>query len=76
MHHLHKWSRIGAVEKNPSEMDDDRLLEELVIWVRISRNEGGLKGSERENFRAIVKEIRNRKLLTLYKDKHEIENWV
>ena len=61
--------------KNPIEMGDDKLLKELVMWVRISRNDTGLKGSEREYFQAVVKEIKKRKLLTLYKARHEIENW-
>jgi hypothetical protein len=49
--------------KNTKEMTDDQLLEDLLIWFRIGRNEGGLNLEERTYFQSLVKEIKNRNLL-------------
>lgn len=46
-----------------SEMSDDKLCEELMDWIRIGRNENGLKEPDREHFRAICSEISKRGLL-------------
>ena len=43
-------------------MSDDLLLGDLMDWVRISRNEGGLRGEDRLYFKALIKEINKRKL--------------
>ena len=46
-----------------SEMSDDKLCEELMAWARISRNENGLKETDRKHFRADSSEIGKRGLL-------------
>jgi hypothetical protein len=53
------------------DLTDDRLLEDMMYWFRVYRLEGGLQGTERENFQAICKEIYQRKLLSplLYRDR-------
>ena len=57
---------------NVVEMSDDKLLETMMDWTRIYRNEGKLNGDERKNYRAICAEIKKRGLLdlkNLYKPK-------
>ena len=53
------------------EQTNEQLLEDLVHWTRVYRTEGDLKGTERENFQAICKEVYRRKLLSplLYRDR-------
>jgi hypothetical protein len=46
-----------------SEMNDNQLCEELIDWCRVARNEGGLRGKEREHLQSICKEINQRGLL-------------
>ena len=53
------------------ELSDDQLLQELMDWFRIGRNEGGLKGAERKFFQNVCDEIVRRGLLKdseLYRD--------
>ena len=50
------------------EMSDDGLLDALVIWIRIGRNEEGLKGKERDYFRSVCDEVKKRGLLNPQKE--------
>lgn len=45
------------------EMSNDVLLNEMMIWFRIGRNEDGLKGEERAYFKKVCDEILKRNLL-------------
>ena len=61
--------------KKISEMDDGLLLEEMMDWFRISRNQGGLEGAERSYFQGLCKEIGQRGLLNkdkLFIDKSDL----
>lgn len=52
-----------SVLPNPKEMDDDALLNELVFWARVSRNEGKLCEKERAHLKEVSAEVAKRKLL-------------
>ncbi len=52
------------MKESPSTIADEELLQFLMDWVRIYRNEGKLFGYEREYFKSIVKEVKKRKLLS------------
>lgn len=53
------------------DLNDDQLLMEMMDWIRISRNEGGLKGDDREHFKSVVKEINKRNLMVKHRTKQE-----
>lgn len=58
--------------RNVVKMSDDKLLETMMDWTRIYRNEGKLNEEERKNYRALCAEIRKRGLLdpkNLYRPK-------
>ena len=59
--------------RNPKEFNDEALLQELMDWTRIYRNEGKLPDEERKYYRSICEEIRKRKLMTLKKSQKEID---
>ena len=44
-------------------MKDDQLLDQLLYWLRVGRNEDGLKGDEKKFFKSLCDEIRRRELL-------------
>ena len=48
---------------SPCDASDEELLNDLVYWVRVGRNENGLNGDERTYFKRLSKEIAKRKLL-------------
>jgi hypothetical protein len=50
------------------EMSNDVLLNEMIIWIRIGRNEEGLKGEEKKYFRAVCDEVKKRGLLNPQKE--------
>jgi hypothetical protein len=54
------------------DMSDEQLLNDLMYWFRIGRNEDGLKDKERKYFRSVCDEISRRDILNpanLFKDK-------
>jgi hypothetical protein len=51
--------------KEIKEMTNEELCDDLIYWVRVSRNEDGLKGDERKRFKKLVGEIKKRKLLNI-----------
>jgi hypothetical protein len=46
-----------------SEMSDDKLLDALMFWIRVGRNENGLQGNEKIRFKSICDEVKKRNLL-------------
>ena len=50
--------------KSIKTMTDDNILNELMDWTRIYRNEGSLNKEERFYFKSICNEVANRKLLS------------
>jgi hypothetical protein len=52
--------------KNIKELSNDALLQELMDWTRIYRNEEQLLGEERQYYQALAGEVRDRKLLPSY----------
>jgi hypothetical protein len=49
----------------PADQNDDSLLDELIYWVKVGRNEGDLKGEEKEYFKEVCTEVKKRKLLKI-----------
>ena len=44
-------------------LTDEELMQEFVYWFRVHRNEGELKGEERNNWQRILAETKKRKLV-------------
>ena len=44
-------------------MTDAQMLDQLMFWLRVGRNEDGLKGGEKKFFKSLCDEIRGRGLL-------------
>lgn len=44
-------------------MSDEQLLNDLMYWFRIGRNESGLKDKERDYFKSVCDEISRRDIL-------------
>jgi hypothetical protein len=45
------------------DMGDDELLEEMMYWARVSRNENGLPETDHKFFQSVLDEIKIRGLL-------------
>lgn len=54
--------------EKPETMDDEKLLNDLIYWIRVGRNEGGLHGEEHTHLRSLCREVRIRKLLSVTED--------
>lgn len=50
-----------------AKLSDDDLLNEMMAWFRVYRNEGELKDDERKYFQNICSEIRERELIDVDK---------
>jgi len=48
---------------SPCDASDEELLNEIMYWVRVGRNENGLNGDERIYFKRISAEVAKRGLL-------------
>jgi hypothetical protein len=60
-----KRDKKGQFMNDVTKQSNDALLQEVMDWIRIGRNEGGLSGDERKHFQKVCKEVGKRKLLKI-----------